>query len=110
MIIPNANIRTCDCYRKLNVKLNFRILKGTLSVVMLICAFAVIPKVGLGIWSKTKQWYWKTKSQYYQGNSQAYYKTKTSYLENVRYESFAQLKQNLEHKPHFDTNIRTWKA
>ena len=35
MTIPNANIRTCDCYRQLNVKLNFRIPKGTLSVIML---------------------------------------------------------------------------
>ena len=62
MTIPNPNIHTCDCYGKLNVKLDFRIPKGTLSVVMLICAFAVIPKVGFGMWSKTKQWYWKTKS------------------------------------------------
>ena len=62
MTIPNPNIRICDCYRKLNVKLNFRIPKGTLSVVMLIYAFTTIPKVGLGMQSKTKQWYWKTKS------------------------------------------------
>ena len=62
MTLPNPNIRTCDFYRNLFVKLNFRIPKGTLSVFMLICAFAAIPKVGLGIWSKTKQWYWKTKS------------------------------------------------
>ena len=45
MTIPNPNIRTCDCYRKSNVKLSFRIPKGTLSVVMVICAFAAIPKV-----------------------------------------------------------------
>ena len=62
MTLPNPNIRICDFYRNLYVKLNFRIPKGTLSVVMLICAFATMTKVGLGIWSKTKQWYWKTKS------------------------------------------------
>ena len=62
MTIPNPNIHTCDCYGKLNVKLDFRIPKGTLSVVMLIYAFTTIPKVGLGMRSKTKQWYWKTKS------------------------------------------------
>ena len=62
MTLPNPNIRTCDFYRNLYVKLNFRIPKGTLSVVMLIYAFTTIPKVGLGMRSKTKQWYWKTKS------------------------------------------------
>ena len=110
MTLPNPNIRICDFYRNLYVKLNFRIPKGTLSVFMLICAFTAIPKVGLGIWSKTKQWYWKTKSQYYLGNSQAYYKTKSSYLANICYEIFAQLKQHLEHKPYFNKNIRIWKA
>ena len=110
MTLPNPNIRTCDFYRNLYVKLNFRIPKGTLRVVMLICAFTAMPKFGLGMWSKTKQWYCKTKSQYYLGNSQAYYKTKSSYLANICYEIFAQLKQHLEHKPHFNTNIRIWKA
>ena len=62
MTIPNPNIRTCDCYRKLNVKLNFRIPNGTLSVVTLICAFTAIPKVGLGNWSKTKHGIGKQKA------------------------------------------------
>ena len=51
MTIPNPNIRICDCYRNLYVKLNFRFPKGILSVVILICALTAVPKVGLGMWS-----------------------------------------------------------